>query len=184
MPNDNTQVRVGVTGKLYVAAVGTTFPASTAAAWTGFVDLGYLNDPGPMMTPSVATNDIMAWQAFFPVRTVNTGRTMEWKFGLLQTTGTNLKLAFGGGTITSLGGGDYKYDPPAPGTVDERALGLEITDGSIVQRWLLDRAILSNINDLKADKANSIMYEVAFRALDANSGKPWRVISNDAAFNS
>lgn len=184
MPIDNTQVRVGVTGRLYVAPVGTAFPASTAASWTSFVDLGYLAEPGPSMTPSIDTSDVMAWQSYFPVRTVATARGMEWKFTLLQTSGTTLKLAFGGGTITSLGGGDYKYDPAAPGTVDERALGLEITDGSIIQRWLNDRAILSDIGDVSAAKDSNIGYEVTFRSLDSNSGKPWRVISNDAAFNS
>lgn len=181
MAQDATQVRVGVSGRLYVAPVGTAFPASTAAAWTGFTDVGLLDAPGPAMGAGIATSDIMAWQAYFPVRTVSTGRTMEWKFKLLQTTGTNLKLAFGGGTITSLGGGDYKYDPPAPGVVDERALGLEVIDGSLIYRWLNDRAILASIADVSASKDAAIMYDLVFRCLDSNLGKPWRLISNDAS---
>lgn len=181
MAQDATQVRVGVSGRLYVAPVGTAFPTTTAGPWTGFVDVGLLAEPGPAMAASVNTTDVMAWQAYFPVRTVNTSRGMEWKFKILQSTGTALKLSFGGGTITSLGGGDYRYDPPAPGVVDERALGLEVNDGAFIYRWLNDRAILASIGDVSMAKDASISYDLSFRSLDSNSGKPWRLITNDAA---
>jgi len=185
MASNASQVRVGITGTLYRAPKLTAGPATTAAAWAAaWVELGYLTVDGPELIPTVVNKDIDAWQTSFPVRTVNTAHGMEWKFTLLQRNGTNLKLAMGGGTITALGAGDYRYDPPAPGYVDEMALGLEVVDGSIIDRYILDRAMVTTLAAIPFKKDDAVKFTINVKALEANAGQPWRLISNDPALAS
>lgn len=185
---DATQVRVGVTGKLLVAPVGTTAPANTSGGWpAGWVDLGYGEDGGPPaeVRPNQTTKDFKGWQDYYPVRTVSTDRAMEWIFKLIQKSGTNLKLAFGGGTITSLGGGDYKFVPPAASFVDERAFGLEVTDGSIIDRFVLTRGLVSALAPVQFRKDDIVKFDLTIKALAPPSGSdPWTLISNDPAMAS
>lgn len=182
MALDATQVRVGVSGHFYVAPVGTTFPTTTAAAWTSFTDVGYLTTDGPAMTPSVASKEINGWQSRLPIRTLITARSLDIKANLQQMTGTNLKLAFGGGTITSLGGGDYKFAPPSLGSVDERAAGLEVLDGTFIYRFLFPRLIVRDVGDIIFKNDEETHFDLTLSLLEPASGDFFDIISNDAAF--
>ncbi len=182
MATDVTQVRVGVTGRILVAPSGTAFPTgSTTSFPAGWADLGFVDIAGPMMTPKPTFKDIFAWQQLYPVRTLKTQETTEWKFKIIQTTGSMLKLAFGGGTITSLGGGDYQFSPPVPGTIDERSVGIEVVDGTLQTRYLLHRGIVTATSAVNFKRDQAIDYEVAITALGVSSGDVWNVLSNDPA---
>jgi hypothetical protein len=181
MSLDATQVRVGVSGHLYSAAVGTSFPTTTAGAWTGFTDAGYLTPDGPSVAPSVTSQDIETWQSQFPLRTIQTGRPIDIKGVLQQTTGTNLKLAFGGGTVSSLGGGDYKYVPPALGFVDEHALGLEVIDGTFIYRFTFFRTLVKDVGEIVFKKDEEVKFDLTFSLLQPASGNAFEIISNDPA---
>lgn len=185
MPIDSTQVRVGIAGKFYVAPVGTTAPSNTGSAWPGgWVDLGYLTDDGPALKPTRDTKDIPAWQSYFPVRTIRTSEGQEWTIPLLQRNGSILKLAFGGGSVTALGGGDYRYSPPTPGTVDERAFGIEVVDGSIIDRYVMQRGMVKDLGDVSFKRDEATMFELTIATLSPSSGDVWQVISNDSAMAS
>ncbi len=182
MSEDTTQVRVGITGKLYIAALATTVPTTTAGAWTGWSDLGLLaDDASPEVTPIRASKDIMAWQRFFPVRTVKTEDGMQWTFTLIQKSGTTLKLAFGGGTIASLGGGDYRFTPAASSFVDERMFGLEVTDGAVIDRFVLRRGTVVNTGAIPFKKDDAVKFPLTVKGLEPSSGERWELISNDPA---
>jgi hypothetical protein len=188
MATDNSEVRAGVTGALYVGAVGSTEPSTVVSAWAGaWTDLGLLTEDGPTMQPSMNTADFKGWQEFFPVRTVVTERGLEWKFKLIQKNGTNLKLACGGGTVTSLGGGLYSYDPPDPSFVDYRAFGLEVNDGGIIDRYVLRRGLVAAIGAVPFKKAEPVTFDLTVRASAAPGAttQPWKLVaSNDAAMAS
>lgn len=185
MALDATQTRVGVFGRLYVAPVGTAPPAATATAWpAGWVDLGYLTEDGPKLSPQVASKDVKAWQSFFPVRTIVTERGLDVAFKLEQRNGTILKLAFGGGTVTALGGGDYKYAPPAASFIDERAFGIEVDDGTIIDRYLCYRGVVKDVGDLTFKKDEATTYDLKASLLAPATGDLWNLISNDPAMAS
>jgi hypothetical protein len=189
MTQDATQVRVGITGALYLGALGVTAPTATAGSWPGgWVDLGLLDEAKPAeMHPTQTTKDFYAWQTRLPVRTIQTQTGLEWVFTLLQKTGTNLKLAFGGGSITSLGGGDYKYTLPVAGINDEHAFGLEVTDGTVTDRWVLPRGLVSTRQPILFKRDEMVKFDLTVKAL-APSGAPsgnWDLlVSNDPALAS
>lgn len=187
MAQDPAQVRVGITGALYVAPVGTTVPTTIVGAWpAGWVDVGLLDDDAmPSMTPTRETVDIGAWQKRRPVRTIEKSRQEEWKVSLIQRTGTVMKLAFSGGTVTPLGGGEYKYTPPAEGTVDERAFGLEVIDGAITDRYVLRRGFVTDTGEIMFAKDDATKFALTVRTLEPSSGAAWELMaSNDAALAS
>jgi len=182
MATDASQVRVGVTGKLLVAALGTTLPTDVATAWAaGWTDLGYLDPKGLGMKPTITKKDIPAWQSFYPVRSVVTSRGLEWKFRMIQKTGTTLKLSYGGGSVSSLGGGIYKFVPPTPTVIDERAFGLEVTDGSIIDRYYIQRAIVTDTAEIVFQNDDAEGFELTLTTLNPAAGNPWELISNDPA---
>ena len=66
-------VRVGTTGRIYVAPKGTTAPTDLVSAWAaGWVDLGYMSEDGCEMAIATSVDDIKAWQSLSPIRRVLT----------------------------------------------------------------------------------------------------------------
>lgn len=188
MAQDTLQVRAAPAGDLYVAAVGATEPSDVTTGWSAaWTNLGLISEDGPTVQPGMDSTPFNAWQEFFPVRTVVSGRSMEWTFTLIQKNGTNLKLAFGGGTITALGGGLYSYDPPDPSAVDYRAFGLEVNDGGIIDRYVLRRGIVTAIDAVpfKKDEPVSFALTVSASAAPGADDLPWGIVaSNDPAMAS
>lgn len=183
MAQDASQVRVGISGSFYTAPLGTTVPTTTAAAWpAGWVDMGLIDDDAqPEMTPSREIAPIKAWQKFFPVRLVKTDEGMEWKIALIQKSGTTLKLSFGGGTIVALGGGDYRFTPPAPAFIDERMCGLEIVDGTVIDRFILRRGFVSTTDTIPFKQDEAVKFALTITGMEPSAGERWELISNDPA---
>jgi hypothetical protein len=184
MALDSTELRVGVTGNLYVAATSATPPATTTDPWTGWIDLGLLSDDGPTMTPSMDTTEIPVWQSFYAARRIVTGRGLEWAFTLMQRNADTMKLAFGGGTVVAgTQAGDWIYTPPTPETIDERAFGLEVREGTIVDRYILPRGMVTGLGDVPFKRTEATRFDLTIAAVGSDTADPWYMISNDAAMN-
>jgi hypothetical protein len=182
---DTTRVRSGITGHVYTAPVGTAGPTDTTTAWpAAWQDLGYLTDDGPAITPGYTTKDIMGWQSLLPVRKVATERTLEWKFPLMQTDAFTFPLAFGGGTITGTAPGPWTYTPPDPSFIDERAFGLEVNDGTVTERYILQRGLVTDVKDIPFKRGEAVRFEVtvSMLATAAVGTQPWTMVTNDPAF--
>lgn len=180
MAIDATEVRVGVTGRLFAGPVGTAFPADVATTLNAaFVDLGLATTDGLAIGTSTDITDINAWQTFSPVRRVVTGRTTDFKFTLMQTNGATLKLAFGGGTITTAGSSRL-YTPPAAGVLDERAFVFEVTDGTVIDRFMLTRGIATLDGDIVYRKDEAVQYSFTIGGLATGTESPWTHLTNNA----
>lgn len=189
MGQDTSQLRVGLTGAIYLAPVGTAEPDATLGAWpAGWVDLGLVDEDGmPEFTPSTDVTPHRLWQKTFPGRYDVTGRSAELTFTLAQKTGTNLKLAFGGGTITALAApGDFKYAPPAPTAgLYEKAVGLEVVDGAIIDRYVLRRAFVSDVGAIEFKKDTLTKFPLTVSPMEPDAGDVWVLAaSNDPALAS
>lgn len=96
MALDSGNVRVGVTGVVYVAPLGTPLPVSSATTPNAaFVDLGYVSDGGITQSISVDTTDIKAWQNATTVRTLQTGHTVTYQLEFLEVNWATLDTFFG-----------------------------------------------------------------------------------------
>lgn len=186
MATDVSEIRVGTTGTLYVAAANTAAPTDVTTPWgASWTDLGALSDDGPAITPTIGTADINIWQSFYAAKKIVTSRGMDWKFKLAQRNADTFLLAMGGGSIaeTSTGSGVWKYTPPAASVLDTRAFGLEVVEGGIVDRYYLAAGLVTGLGDVVFKRTEATMYDITVGAIGSDSSDMWIMLTNDAAMN-
>jgi hypothetical protein len=182
---DVDEVVVGADGHIYVAPVGTTAPADIAAAWgAGWIDLGYATEDGVTFTESRTITDLMAWQSFYPVRRVVTAKNTTVAFVLQQWNEDTVKLAFGGGTVTTTAGppAHYLYTPPSAETIDERAVGVEWEDGTKIYRLIIPRAVVTDDVATQIVRADTAQLPITMGVIGEAGVSPWILRTNDPAW--
>jgi hypothetical protein len=181
---DTDQIRVAANGHVYVAAVGTAAPTDVATAWaSGWYDLGYVDDDGVTLTDGREMEEIPVWQLMYPARRIVTGRNYTAAFNLRQWNGGTVKFAYGGGIVaeTSPGSGVYRFDPPAPEVIDERALGIEWADGSLIYRAIMPRGMVTEDVETKLVRSAAADLPISFSVLGEDGVQPWYLLTNDPA---
>lgn len=150
-------VRIALTGAVYVAPVGTTVPTAIDGVLdNAFKDLGYLSDEGVTITPTIDVSEVVAWQNQDTVRRAIT-RTHEISFTAIETNVEVLKLAYasaasssGTGTKFELGSGSGK-----------RALVIDCVDGgSGFVRHVAPIVELTDIGDIVYVNGDPVGYEL------------------------
>lgn len=115
-------VRFGKPGKLYIAPLGTTEPATAIAAWpAGWVPLGY-TDEGSTLSYEINTDNVEVAEELDVLARVTTGRNASVEFALAEVTYRNLTLAFNGGVIAG-DGSAWSFEPPDIGAEVRVMLG-------------------------------------------------------------
>ena len=164
MAADATNVVVGAGGTVYTcpaAAASVAVPTNIGSAISGsFADAGYVTEDGITLTVGGDTEDVMAWQAYYPVRVLQTSRTCTFGLSLREFTNETAALAFGGGTTqTGTVGGTYAvYTPPVPGTLDLRTIVVEWADAGYTFRAVGPRGIIAG--DVEANVARTSPVEL------------------------
>lgn len=184
MPIDATQIVVAGTGKVLTSPLLTAAPTDLVTAFAaGWIDLGYTQEAGVTFTPQWETTDIMAWQSNYPVRRIRVSQSAGLTCTLLQWNKTSLPFTFGGGTVSTPAAGVYKFSPAAAGTVDERELAIEWTDGSKKYRLIVPRGEVSGGGDIPLTRTGEAGLPITFNVLGTDSGDPWYLLTNDPAVN-
>ncbi|MER6009380.1 phage tail protein [Streptomyces bluensis] len=172
---NSKEIRVAGSGRVLIAALGTEPPADTAAAWTGWQDLGYTTTDGVKISKKDKLDPIDTWQSVSAARFVYSDRDMSFKFQLLQLNEDTLPFFFGGGSVTetATGSGVYKYDVLAEPKFDERMLGLEFTDGDEVKyRLIVTRGQVTETEEISLVRTAPVKLGVTFTALATTDGAP------------
>lgn len=140
---DANAVTVGGNGRVMVAPYASvaSWPTNvTTALDTAFVDIGLVSEDGVTFTVGSDIVDVNAWQSFYPVRKIVSTRSARAEFVLKQWDHYTISLAFGGGTISAVGG-VHTFLPPDPSTLDLRAVVVEWTDGAETFRLVIPRGL-------------------------------------------
>lgn len=185
MAIDTDEIRVGVSGSVYVADIGSTLPTDIATALdAAFVDLGATTEDALGLSPSQSIQKIRAWQSSKPVRVSKTEDDLAISFTLMQVNEKTLPLAFGGGTVTATAGPPayYTFTPPAAGTVDERAFVFAWVDGSYTYRLVVERGMVSETGEIPVKKDSAIELPLTVEVLGASVGDDWYLVTDDPAF--
>ena len=178
-----SEIRVGANGTIYVAASGTAGPANIGAAWTGFTNIGYADEEGAKLTRAMETNEIKAWQSVSTLRYVITGVNLSVAFSLLQWDKDTLPFYMGGGTVVAQGGGSFKYVVSSSPTIDERAFGLEWTDGALIYRLVIGRGMVTETSETNVQRSDAVKLPLTFSAMTPASGSELAyILTNDTAF--
>lgn len=184
MPVDPDEIVVGATGRVLVAPVGTAAPADVAAAFgVAWKETGYINENGARFTDAKSINGVPVWQSMYDARRQVASRNSQVGFGMRQWNKENVKLAFGGGTVTEVSAGQFKYAPPAAQARDERAMALEWEDGAKKYRIIIPRGEITETNEIALQRTNAADLGVSFAVLASEAGDPWYLLTNDPAFD-
>lgn len=99
-------------GRLWVAPLGTTEPASASAALdAAFVAVGY-TEAGSQFQTVVTNSEVEVAEEVDPIAYVMSKRASQLAFAMAETTRKSLALALGSGVTTNTALG---YEPPNPG---------------------------------------------------------------------
>lgn len=166
MALNSANVRVAVTGAVYVGPTATPAPTgATTAVGVGFTDLGYLSEDGVTESRERSTNEIRAWQKASLVREVVTESSMSYSFTLIETNEETVGLYYGT-TVDSVTGA-VQIDPSATG--GRKSYVIDIEDGDSDMRVYIKDAEVSEVGETQYSNGEAIGYEITLRAYpDAN----------------
>jgi hypothetical protein len=186
MAQDATEVVVGQNGDVFVAPVGTTLPADVDDPLNAAFSeaLGFTSEDGVTATDGKTTENIGAWQSFYPLRVLVTEREFTAAFVLRQWNRDTVSLAFGGGTFTATG--QYvKYTPPSPEELDERVLVVDWQDGDELYRLVVPRCIVSENVETQITRTAAADLPITMSVLaPAEGDDPWFIYTSDPRFSS
>lgn len=163
-----SEVRTGP-GTLYVAALGTTEPASATASLSSWRDVGYTAD-GIRFRRTVNTSPVMVDQEFEAVSHATDSVESSIATNLAQINRTNLALALGVGAAEAATG---TLEPPTPGQ-ELRVMVLHQTDDGAL--WLFRKCFQVGTIEIASQKgANKRVIPVEFRIEKPDGAKPFKV---------
>jgi|TARA_R110000764_G_scaffold50604_2_gene111264 hypothetical protein len=165
MALDSDNVRVAVTGAVYVAPTTTTGPTTTSGSLdAAFVDLGYVSADGIVENIDRTTNQIRAWQNGSLVREVTSEGTYSVDMTFIETNESVLELYYGS-TITT---GALDGDPTSTG--GRKSFVIDVVDGAIVERIYIPAGEITSIGTRTLASGEAVGYQVTISAYaDAGS---------------
>lgn len=165
MALDSDNVRVAVSGAVYVAPTGTTAPTDSSTSLNvAFKDLGFISADGIAETIDRSTNQIRAWQNGSLVREVTSEGTYSVSLTFLETNLDVLQLYYGA-TIT---GGALDGDPTSTG--GRKSFVIDVVDGDTVERTYIPAGEITAVGERTLASGEAIGYNVTITAYaDAGS---------------
>jgi len=180
MSNDDL-VRVGVTGNVYFAPVGTTLPTDvTTALNAAFKAVGYVNADALTESLSVTTEKVRAWQKKSGVRTLVTEFDWTFQFVALESSPLVLELYYGGADSTTTGGVSKTVIPNDIAAV-QKACVIEIVDGDVITRYAIPVAEVSDRGETKHSGSEGTGWDMTISIVGDETALGTR-ITNDPAF--
>ncbi|MFJ8041211.1 hypothetical protein ACIRBX_11965 [Kitasatospora sp. NPDC096147] len=194
MTNVASQIRFAPGGGLFLAPApsgrpgGTTLPIEVGDGQTapsGYKALGYVDEGGVTITPSIETDPVGAWQSATPVMYVVKSASFQVKATLLESNKITTE-AFYGATWkpvldnTNKPTGTYRLDLASSPTLDEISLVVDWSEKGILNRCVIPRAMISERGGITLQRVESQKYELTISALDFAGGLGY-VLSTDPA---
>ena len=175
---------VAATGDVYVGAVGAVAPTDPSTvpdpgAWTL---LGAIPEAGATFSDSKTLEPIPVWQLFYPARRVATEKEATVAFALREWNNATIPFAFGGGSITTPSAGIYRYAPPAPGLIDERAMIVKWVDGDKDYLLIIPVGMVTEAVESQLVKSAAADLPITFGVNGQEVGDPWYLLTNDPAW--
>jgi hypothetical protein len=158
---NSDNVRVAVTGAMYVGATATAKPTSASSALpAGFNDLGYFSDDGVTETRDRSTNSIRGWQKAALLREVVTEAALSFQGVLVETKKETVELYYGSPVDTS--DGSIRIDPANTG--GRQSFVLDIIDGDELIRAYIPSGEITDVGDQQYVSGDAIGYDVTVSA--------------------
>lgn len=158
MALDSDNVRVAVTGAVYVGPTSSAAPSSSSSTLTGFTDLGYVSADGITETIDKTTSQIRAWQGGALVREVVSEGTYSVTLTFIETNQEVLELYFG----SDITAGELDGDPTNSG--GRKSFVMDVVDGTIVERTYIPAGEITAVGERTLASGEAIGYNVTITA--------------------
>jgi hypothetical protein len=165
MALDSDNVRVAVTGAVYVAPTGTTGPSySDDALDVAFSDLGYVSADGIAESIDKSTTQIRSWQDGSLVREIVSDGTYSVSMTFIETNQDVVELYYG----AALSSGELAIDPRSTG--GRQSFVIDVIDGTNIERTYIPAGEITSVGERTLASGEAIGYEVTITAYaDADS---------------
>lgn len=176
--NDDA-VRVGVTGHVYVAPVGTTLPVDvTSNLNAAFVEVGHISEDALTESLEITTELLRSWQRPIGIRTLTTEVNWTFQFQMLETSPLNLELYYGGAETTVATGVATTAIKAWPQSTP-KAMVIEIEDGDVITRFALPKIEIGDRGEVNHINTGGTVYDVTVNVLGTSLDDMGFRITND-----
>lgn len=163
MATDASKVRVGVTGSVHVAPVGTAAPTGTASSLNvAFVEAGWIGEGGVTRSfpGSGDTTAIKGWQGGATIRVISAPSDDQptFQFVMLEENKTAVETALGVTVTQTVSEGSYEID--ITDTKPNKAFVFNVVDGSEILRDYVPEGYVSEVGDRVYANGEPIGWEV------------------------
>ena len=185
MALNSGDIRVAGMAHVYLAPLATTFPAWDVPPPDPWVELGYVTTDGITATYGREVTEIYAMQSSDPVRIISTRTPKTIGFAMMQQGQDQLILAMGGGTYAADGvTGAFRYTPPDPSVIDERAMIVEMIDGTFTYRWEYPRVQNREGVEQKLVREDATTFPVVMQILTpADGSAAFEMVTDDPVYD-
>lgn len=178
---DRDQIVIPGKAKLYVAPVGSVMPDHlTDDVDPAFVSLGYTDDSGVKFSDMKTIAAFTPQQSFYAVRRWVTDRSCDLTAVLAEWDAKTIPLAFGGGVITEPSPGEFRYTPPDPEDLDERAMIVQVEDGEFTWQIGIPVGMVTSNTETTFAKGPALL-PITFSVNGDDEGAPWFLDSDHPA---
>lgn len=178
----DSKVRVGVTGNVYVAPVGTTLPTDVSTPLeSAFKEVGHVSEDALTESLDISTEILKSWQRPTGIRTLTTEVSWTFQFQMMETSPLNLEL-FYGDADTTVSGGVATTAIKAWPVGKPYAMVIEITDGDVVTRFALPRIEVGERGEVNHTNTEGTVYDVTVNVMGTSIDDLGYRITNDPAF--
>lgn len=177
-----TNARVGITGAIYAAPLGSTAPTdATSSLAVAYLDLGYISDDGVEESWDDSVSRFTAWQNATTIRSAVTDSVGTLKFTMLETKKTTLEAFYRGSTVTTPSAGNYKLSVK-PIVSAPRAWVLDVVDGAKLERTYIGNGEITERGSVMFANGEMKMYPVTLTFYPDANGDLAVKYSNDSAW--
>lgn len=175
-------VRVGVTGKVYAAPVGTALPDDvTTPLNAAFEEVGLINEDGLTEALEVTKEMLPAWQRPAGIRTLTTEVSWTWQFSAMESSPIVFDLYYGG-ALSAVDAGVSTTSIPAWPASTEKAWVIEIEDGDVITRYAIPKGDVTEREEVSHVNTEGTVYGITVAVLGTNIDYMGYRITNDPEF--
>lgn len=176
-------VRVGVTGTVYLAPLGTALPTDvTTSLNAAFQSVGFISEDALTESMSITTERLRAWQRPVGIRTLTTEVEWTFEFMMLETSPLVLDLYYGLDDGTSVAGGVATTSINAFPQSVQRAMVIDIEDGNVLTRYAIPVVEIGDREEVNHNLSEGTIWGVTANVMGSSLEDMGYRITNDPTF--
>lgn len=184
MSTDQTRILIAQMARVYLAPLGSLAPADESAALdAAWREVGLFTPDSLQFTDTPAFDSVSSHQSGYPTRRFQKGEDGSIQVDLQEFSVKNMTGVFGGGTVSQITAGHFKWSPPAIGARLDVSCIIQITDGIKQFRLIVPRCTNTEAITKQFRKTNETTLPLRLSLVGSDIGDPWYYLSNDPAWS-